>query len=340
MLLVTLGLASLASVQAVQVQTAEQPPVFREWSVPWADTRPRDPYIDPTTERIWFCGQAGNYLAYLVPSTGEFKRFEFPNGERVGPHNLIVDKQGYVWYAGNLAGHIGRLDPRDGSFKRYPMPDSMVRDPHTLTFDQKGDIWFTAQGGNAIGRLTVATGKVELVKVPTPNARPYGIKIDSKNRPWVVLFGTNKLATVDPATLQLREIALPRAETRPRRMAITSDDKIYYGDYAGGVLGRYDPATGKVDEWPLPGGTGSRPYAMVSDDFDRVWVAQTSRPNTFVAFDPQTLTFSRATEVPSGGGTVRHMIYDAATKTIWFGADANTVGKAVVPARSSTPPTP
>lgn len=330
----------LGVVAAAAIPGPDKPPVFKEWPVPWADTRPRDPYVDPTTNRIWFCGQAGNYLAYFVPSTGEFKRYEFPNGERVGPHNLIVDKQGFVWYAGNLAAHIGRLDPRDGSFTRFPMPDSTVRDPHTLVFDQKGDIWFTAQGGNAIGRLTVGTGKVELVRVPTPRSRPYGIKIDSKNRPWVVLFGTNKLATVDPATLQLREITLPRPETRPRRMEITSDDRVWYGDYAAGILGVYDPATDKVEEFPLPGGAASRPYAMVGDDEGRVWVAQTSRPNKFVSFDPRTRQFSEETEVPSGGGTVRHMIYDAKTKSIWFGSDANTIGQAVVPPRTPQTPTP
>jgi virginiamycin B lyase len=333
----TLLLAAAVAVFAVPA-VDDKPPVIKEWPVPWGETRPRDPFLDPTTGRIWFCGQTGNYLAYLDPKTGEFKRFEFPNGENVGPHNLIVDKQGVVWYAGNLAGHIGSLDPRTGTWKRYPMPDSMVRDPHTLIFDSKGEnIWFTAQGGNAIGKLTIATGNVQLIKVPTARARPYGIKIDSKGRPWVVLFGTNKLATVDPATMQLRTIDLPRAESRPRRIEITSDDKIYYGDYATGYLGRYDPATGKFDEWPLPGGAESRPYGMATDGEDRVWVVETSRPNRFVAFDTKTQKFSDPTPVPSGGGTVRHMYYDAKSKSIWFGTDANTIGQAVVPPREERP---
>jgi len=330
------ALAAVADVAVAPV--ADKPPVIKEWPVPWADSRPRDPYVDPTTGRIWFCGQVGHYLAYLVPATGEFKRYELESG--AGPHNLIVDKSGVVWFAGNLVGYIGRLDPRDGSIKKYPMPDPTVRDPHTLIFDGNGDIWFTAQGGNAIGRLTVGSGRVQLAKVPTANARPYGIKIDSKGRPWVVLFGTNKLATVDPATMALREITLPRAETRPRRLEITADDRVWYGDYAMGVLGRYDPATGKVDEWPLPGGANSRPYATALDDQGRLWVVQTSRPNTFVAFDTKTLQFSEATPVPSGGGTVRHMYYDAATKSIWFGTDANTIGQAVLPERSAIPQTP
>jgi virginiamycin B lyase len=313
---------------------ADKPPVIKEWPVPWADTRPRDPYVDPTTNRIWFCGQAGDYLAYFVPSTGEFKKYDLP--PRTGPHNLIVDKKGYVWYSGNLAAHIGRLDPKDGSIKKFPMPDAMVRDPHTLVFDKNGDIWFTAQGGNAVGFLKVESGVVRLIKVPTENARPYGIKLNSKGQPWLMEFGTNKIATVDPATMQLKEITLPREEARPRRMAITSDDRVWYGDYATGKLGRYDPATGKFDEWQLPGGADARPYAMVSDDEDRVWVVETNRPNKFVAFDSRTATFSEETAVPSGGGVVRHMVYDPATKSIWFGSDNNTIGQAALPPR--TPP--
>jgi virginiamycin B lyase len=316
----------------------DKPPVIKEWPVPWGDSRPRDPYVDPTTGRVWFCGQVGHYLAYFVPATGEFKKYDLPPG--TGPHNLIVDKAGVVWFAGNLVGYIGRLDPRDGSIKRYPMSDPTVRDPHTLVFDRNGDIWFTAQGGNAVGKLTVSSGNVRLLKVPTANARPYGIKIDSKGNPWIVLVGTNKLATVEARTMQLREIALPRAETRPRRLEITADDRVWYVDYAGGFLGRYDPATAKVDEWLLPGGANSRPYATALDSEERVWVVETSRPNKFVAFDTKTLQFSEETEVPSGGGTVRHMYYDAPTKSIWFGTDVNTIGQAILPPRSPSAPTP
>jgi virginiamycin B lyase len=35
--------------------------------------------------------------------------------------------------------------------------------------------------------------------------------------------------------------------------------------------------------------------------------------------------------VPSGGGTVRHMVFDKSTRAIWFGTDNNTIGRALVP---------
>jgi virginiamycin B lyase len=314
---------------------AQQPPKIQEWNVPWAGTRPRDPYVD-RQGRVWFVGQTAHYVGVLDPSSGEFKKFDLAPG--AGPHNLILDSTGIVWYAGNTAKHIGRLDPKDGSIRQIAMSDSTLRDPHTLVWDARGDIWFTAQGGNGIGKLTVATGDVRVVRVPTPRARPYGIKVDRTGRPWVVLFGTNKLATVDPETFTLTEYPLPRAETRPRRLEITSDGAVWYADYAAGMLGRFDPRTQKIEEWPLPGGPASRPYATALDDRERLWIVETgSQPNRFVGFDTRTRQFLPGAAVPSGGGTVRHMVFDARTGAIWFGTDANTIGKAQLPNPPATP---
>jgi virginiamycin B lyase len=297
-----------------------------EWLVPWEDSRPRDPYVDQQG-RVWFVGQVGNYVAYLDPASGQFKRYELDANTL--PHNLIVAEDGYVWYAGNAAGHIGKLDPATGEITKYPMPDPAIRDPHTLTFTKSGDIWFTAQSGNVIGRLTTATGKIDLITVPTQRARPYGIKLDAQDRPWVVLFGTNKLATVNPQTLQLETVDIPRAEARPRRMELTADGNIWYVDYAGGMLGRYNPQTRQFKEWMLPGGEGARPYGTASDDQGRIWIAETgSQPNRIVGFDPETEQFFGMSTVPSGGGTVRHMYFHPTTKEIWFGADTNYIGRA------------
>lgn len=316
---------------------AQQQLSINEWEVPWgAEGRPRDPFVDGQG-RVWFVGQAGNYIAALDTATGQFRRYELDPG--VHPHNLIVDQAGIVWYAGNRAAHIGRLDPATGRITKYAMPDSTVRDPHTMVFDRRGDIWFTAQGGNAIGRLRVRSGEVQLVKVSRPRSRPYGIMMDQRGeRPWVVLFGTNRIATVDPDSFRLREYDLPRPEARPRRIGVTSDGGVWYGDYAGGMLGRLDPASGQVEEWPLPSGTRSRPYALLTDNRDRVWLVETGvQPNMFVGFDARTRRFLESRPVPSGGGTVRHMFFDPRTSAIWFGSDAGTIGRAALPPAAATP---
>ena len=300
-----------------------------EWTVPWEKTRPRDPYAE-SAERTWFVGQQGDYVAYLRPSTGEFRRFELERG--AGPHNLIVDPNGHVWYAGNRAAHIGKLDPQSGEIQKYPMPDSKAGDPHTLVFDRDGDIWFTVQRGNFVGKLVISTGEVRLIPVPTRRSRPYGIVVDSQNRPWFTEFGTNKLATVDPETFQLREITLPRKGARPRRLVVTSDDDVWYVDYAEGFLGRYDPESEEIQEWQVPGGEDARPYGMAIDDRDRLWFVETGiYPNRFVGFDTRKREFLGVTEIESGAGSVRHMFFHPPSAAVWFGTDANTIGRARLP---------
>ena len=301
-----------------------------EWVVPWENTRPRDPYVDGQG-RVWFVGQRGDYLAYLDPATGDFRRYELDPG--TGPHNLIVDDDGVVWYAGNRAMHIGRLDPETGEIEKFMMPTPDARDPHTLTFDHNGDIWFSVQGGSFVGKLGTATGSVELVPVEGRGRRPYGIVVDGDNRAWFCQFGTNRLATVDPETLELEEFELPRAEARPRRLALTSNGHLWYVDYAGGHLGRFDPDSGEVREWAVPGGAEARPYGMAVDAEDRLYFVESGiRPNRFVGFDPATEEFFAMSEIDSGGGTVRHMYYHPPTGDIWFGTDTNNVGRArVVP---------
>jgi virginiamycin B lyase len=306
------------------------PVQIMEWTVPWEKTRPRDPYLDKQG-RVWFVGQAGNYVAYLNPANGQFKRYEIDEG--TNPHNLIVADDGMVWYSGNRNGRICKLDPATGKITTYMMPDKAVDDPHTLIFDKSGNIWFTAQNANYVGHLVTRTGQVHLIKSPTPRSRPYGIVIDPRNRPWFVEFGTNKIAMIDAASMRVVEHTLPNSDTHPRRIAVTSDGMLWYGDYTRGTLGRFNPDTREVKEWPLPSAKMSLPYAMASDDKDRIWLVETGvQPNRLVAFDPKGESWFSITPVAkSGGGSIRHMVFHKPTRTIWFGTDANTIGRASIP---------
>lgn len=323
------ALAVLPLLLAAAPGAAAQAVDIREWPVPYVDSRPRDPYVDGQG-RVWFVGQVGNYVAYLDPASGQFRRYALE--DRALPHNLVVAPDGAVWYAGNGNGHIGRLDPATGQVRRFAMPDSAARDPHTLVFDRGGNLWFTVQGGNFVGRLAPETGEVRLIPSATPRSRPYGIVIDGQDRVWLNLFGTSKLAVVDPQTMRMEEIDLPRESARSRRIALTSDGRIWYVDYAGGMLGRYDPSTRAFREWALPGGATSRPYAMAVDDQDRIWAVETgARPNRVVGFDPRTGEFFGSTPIESGGGAVRHMVFHAPSREIWFGTDTNTIGRIKVP---------
>lgn len=330
---VCVSLVSLAGdaarVSAQQAQTLA-PLSVTEWKVPWSNTRPRDPYV-AADGKVWFVGQVGNYIANLDPASGKFSRFEIEEGTH--PHNLIIDKQGRVWFSGNTNARIGWLDANTGKSTIYRMPNPAAKDPHTMTFDHSGNMWFTAQNSNFVGHLDTKSGAVQLMSSPTKDSRPYGIVVDPSGRPWFDEFGTNKIGTIDPATMAIREYTLPNERSRPRRIAVTSDGVIWYGDYTRGMLGRLDPRTGNVREFPLPDAAQSLPYAMASDDRDRIWLAETGvQPNRLVGFDPKTEKWISVTPIAESGGlTVRHMVYDRATKSLWFGTDANTIGRARIP---------
>jgi virginiamycin B lyase len=55
------------------------------------------------------------------------------------------------------------------------------------------------------------------------------------------------------------------------------------------------------------------------------------QPNRFVGFDPKSLTFLEPAPIPSGAGTVRHMVFEPRGNAVWFATDAHTVGRARLP---------
>jgi len=300
-----------------------------EWQVPYKASRPRDPFAVNGTS-VWFVGQGAGYLAHLDTASGEFTRVDLKKGS--APHNLIVASDGGVWYAGNRTGLIGRYDPVSGKTLEIMMPEEAARDPHTLVFDaDEKNIWFTLQQSNMIGRLNIDSQKIDLIAASTQGSRPYGIKMAPDGSVWVALFGTNKLGHIKPESLAWEEINLPRAKARPRRLEVLNDGHVWYVDYAQGILGEYDPRTEAFREWPMPQGKNAQPYGMAADSNGVIWmVASGVQPNVFMGFNPKTEVFFGLTEIPSGAGTVRHMHYQEASGTVWFGTDANTIGRSIV----------
>ncbi len=300
-----------------------------EWKVPFDDTRSRDPYVAPDGT-VFFAGQRAHYIGFFDPETEEFGYHELEDG--AGPHTVVVADDGTVWYAGNRARHIGRMDPETGEITKYEMEDDYARDPHTFAFDKDGNIWFTAQGGNGVGHFNVETGEAHVIPVPTERARPYGIRMaPDQTTPWIALFGTNKIATVNPETMELTEFELPADDARPRRLDVTSDGNVWYGDYANGKVGRYNPGDDTFEEWDMPDGEDSRPYAVLADDKDRIWLGVSGPdPSKLVAFDTGTKEFVASRDIASANGSIRHMDFDEQTSSLWFGTDTGHIGRLVL----------
>ncbi len=322
-------LAFLAVLVAFTANGQQLAPVLDYWQVPWPNSRPRDPDVD-RNGIVWFVGQTGDYVAAFDPKNEQFRKIDLDKG--TGPHNLIFGEDRFIWYAGNRVGNIGRLDPEQGVVVQKIAMPAGVRDPHTLIGDGKGHIWFTAQGSNMIGRLTLAGHKVDVLRVPTANALPYGIVVDPSGRPWANLLGTHELATVDPKTFQLERIATPRKEARTRRIGAAADGSVWYVDYAAGHLGRFELKSRKFEEWPLPNVDKAHPYAMAIDDRNRVWLADSGpQPNRLLAFDMQAKRFVTDVPIENANGAVRHMSFHPASRALWFGTDTDYLVRVKVP---------
>lgn len=305
------------------------------WPVPWGG-RVRDPFVAPDG-RVWFAGQAGNYIAIFDTLTKRFQRVEIDEGTH--PHTVVIGPDNAAWYAGNRLGLIGRIDPTTLAVTAYPIPDPSVTDPHSFAFDRAGILWFTAQGSNVIGRLDPRTGEIAIIRSPLPRSNPYGIVIDRSGTIWADLFGSDNIARIDPATRQLTTVKLPDPRARPRRIATTSDGAVWWGDYSRGKLGRLDPATGRITEYDNPAGLGSLPYAMTSDDRDRLWYVETGpQPNRLVAVDGKTGRVLGSWDVPGTPNTVRNMHFDPRTRSLWFGTDANDLVRVRLDVAGGTTP--
>ena len=290
---------------------------MKEWTIERGG-RSRDPYVAPDG-KVFFAGQQGNYVGMVDPASGAVKYYELE--ENTNPHTVIVDDKGTVWYAGNRNGRIGRLNPANGEIKTFPTGEA--RDPHTMHFDGNGNIWFSSQGSSRIGRLNMATGKVELINpLGEQRANPYGLDLDPQGRLFVSLFATDKIAMVTP-DMKFKIFSTVEGG-KIRRNAVTPDGMVWYVDYARGFVGRLDPSTGQTKEWQSPGGPQSRPYAITADGSGRLWVSETGAEKKLVAFDPKTEKFFANITVSDN---IRHMMFDPKTGTMWFGTDANTIGR-------------
>ena len=332
-LAVVSGLSILAFSPAIMAQSPSGESIIvsvEEWEVPFDETRSRDPYVSPVNGKVYFAGQRADYIGHFDPDTGEFGYFDLDEG--AGPHTVVVADDGTLWYAGNRDRHIGKMDPDTGEITRYEMDSDYARDPHTFDFDKDGNIWFTAQGGNGVGHFNTTTGETVVIPAITPNSRPYGIKMDrDDHRPWIALVGTNGLATVNPETMEFEEIELPREETRVRRLDVTSDGNVWYADFSAGYIGRYNPTDGSITEWETPNHENARIYAALVDDKDRMWFSDSgTNPVKLYAFDTQSEEFVAEQTIESANGSIRHMMYDVKTRSMWFGTDTGHIGRLVL----------
>lgn len=185
---------------------------------------------------------------------------------------------------------------------------------------------------------TIAAQALDVREWPVEwEGRPRDPAVDADGSVWFVGQAGNYIGVFEPATETFRRFELEPG-TMPHNLIVGSDGGIWYAGNGNARIGRIDPATGEtridpefgeIREWPVPGGEDAKPYALVADDQDRLWFAETKQgAPRIVGFDTRTSRFIPGTAVSAG---IRHMIHHPETNTIWFGTDANNIGRLILP---------
>ena len=222
--------------------------------------------------------------------------------------------------------------PPTGKLTNYMMPDPSVRDPHTMIFDGNGDAWFTAQGAGAVGKLTTATGKIRLWKMESRLApvrdrrrleessvvRPVRHEQDRHDRSRVGEFKAYTLPNDSRASAshrrhEGRRDLVRRLHARLPRPA-RSEERTDRGVRAAGRsglaavrrdIGRPRPHLARRDGHRSP--TASSRSIRRQRKFTETIVITADQANT-----------------------IRHMTFDKSSRQIWFGGDANMIGRVAV----------
>jgi len=251
---------------------------------------------------------------------------------RSHPVGLAVDGAGAVWFAGSGVGLVGRLSPGVRRAAEFPPPAVLTPDdgiPTAWALSIGGPyVWFTMPSHGLIGRVKLGAqptrrgSAVTEYRLGAPGqARPEAVAADTDGGAWIADAVGDRLVHVAPDGSQ-RTVTLPPA-SGPRGVALGSDGAVWVTLFRSGRLARIGHS-GSVGEWMLPAGKAARPWAVVIDPGDRVWVSDTG-DNTILCFEPASGRFM-VWRVPTPHASVRALAVDG-PGDIWFaGAYSGRVG--------------
>jgi streptogramin lyase len=284
-----------------------------------------------------------NRLVKLDPRTGEQKDYVLPD-PKAGVHEIVIDRQGTIWVpelGGTPSTRVYRLlgfNPKTEKWEHqiHADPDDVIRNPnkvgmHASVIDSKGNIYMNWFGQGAIGKYDRETGKVEVYRIPTNSAIPYGMAVDRNDNIWSALWNFGKLTKFDPTTKQWTEFTPPTYPGNMRRgVGVDSKNNVWTGIYAAGnrpaKLAKLDQTTGRITEFSIPR-RGSQPYEATADFEDNIWFPDTSPPvnqPVLGRFDPrdQTFTFYPKPQVGADSPKLQHTVDGA----VWYTARTATPG--------------
>ena len=222
------------------------------------------------------------------------------------PHDVLVDKDGYVWYSDFGEMFIGKFDPRTLKLVEYPIKKFKDKAPTgllSIDFDREGKLWFDSMYQGSLGRLDPKTAKIDYFPVPakwnddTVQLNFTGLRHDVDGKVWTKTVGTQHIFRMDLKTGEWERFHpadfLPEDKRKGASIyQVISDSKnnLWMAEFTEGHLGKIDAKTTKVTWYPLPTGK-ARARRMNIDEHDRIVVTE-YRGNRVTTFDTRAEKFT------------------------------------------------
>jgi streptogramin lyase len=249
-------------------------------------------------------------LVKLNPRTGEQKDYLYPDGAKLGNHDLIIDRTGIVWapeHAGvepsgpkRILGFNPRTEKWD--FQVPGDPDNVIRNDRkwmqSMALDSKNNLYVGWIMGGAITKLDRATMKTKVYPMTDRGAVPYGVVSDRNDNIWIALWNSGKIAKFDTINEQWTEFAPLTFPAHIRRLNVDAQNNIWAALWnqgrRQGRLAKLDQTTGRFTEYPVPLWT-SQPYDVNPDLEGNMWFADSPTPDRAALiskFNPRNQTWA------------------------------------------------
>ena len=249
-------------------------------------------------------------LVKLDPRTGAQKDYPYPDGSKLGNHDLTIDRSGIVW-APEHSGlepegkkRILGFNPKteQWQYKIPADPENVIRNPRqwmqSMALDSKDNLYVGWIMGGGLSKYERATGKVTVYPISERGAVPYGVIADRNDNIWMALWNSGKLAKFDTINEQWTEFAPLTFPSHIRRLNVDAQNNIWAAIWnqgrRPGKLAKLDQRTGRFTEYSVPLWT-SQPYDVNADPDGNIWFADSPTPDRvalIAKFDPRKETFA------------------------------------------------
>ncbi len=249
-------------------------------------------------------------LVKLNPRTGEQKDYLYPDGAKLGNHDLTIDRFGIVW-APEHSGvqptgkkRILGFNPKTEKWE-YQIPgdpDNVIRNEmkwmQSMALDSKSNLYVGWIMGGAISKWERATNKVTVYPISDRGAVPYGVIADRNDNIWIALWNSGKIAKFDTINEQWTEFAPLTFPGHIRRLNVDAQNNIWAAIWnqgrRPGKLAKLDQATGRFTEYSVPLWT-AQPYDVNADPEGNIWFADSPTPDRVALinkFNPRNQTWA------------------------------------------------